>query len=362
MSKLQSMPTLEQMFSIKTDLNSSSYVINAEDSSSVSPIQVLVSTDLPSSKQVSVNMQPDTEFTKPDRDTPIFNTVVHNDVLPCTNITTVSTESSSSVPVREVLHRWCLGCDVYVSLEVYRAKLKVYIRKYIRNKINNLVPTKESVTLSPATWAEFCQKIGSYNMLYADTSFVSHNELICFNHNNKLHLQKLIETYDSTFSMTYCYLTLDENQLRCLKNCLRNITDMLKECVFTDWLPAQMLKIKNSMIFQSSSICDKEFAFRHLVTCVYEDVICQIRKLYKCVGCIAQISDQSYHGCLNSTPLQMYKSVQDQVLLNLDIDSIVKNIILHAEGASICYDEDFLKSFKLEDYEMGILNLFKNYL
>ena len=364
MSTLQSMPTFEQLVSTQTVVNSPDNLNSTCDSIPVINIPSPNSNEdwfesFLSSLMFSDDME-DTEnmqhpITDENQD-PVSRALSLSGILPST---TEPVSNYLASTVKEALCCWDLGLGVYAYLKLRHGKLRVYIWKFLLNDQNELVNSNEGITLSPTTWSEFSKKLGSFNVLYADTSFVSRNELFCFNHGGKLHLQKIIQLYDSKFCLTQCCIVLNQAQVALLKNCVDDISTALRKSIFTDWLPTQILKIKDSITFVTASVCDEKFAFQYLMTCIYENALCQVGKLFKCVGCVHEITEESYHECIHKTPLEMYNSISSEVLLNLDINSIVKRSFLQGAETFYWFDRNFFKTLKLEDYESALINLFQ---
>lgn len=132
-----------------------------------------------------------------------------------------------------------LGRDYYVDVNYYKGFTHIHIRKYFKDDIGCMRPTKRGVCISPAVWTQMKTNFNNFKE-NDDISQVISNDLFITSHTKDgqcfYTLQKLFQKKNTSFEFRNEFVVLSSNELFQLKRSAETISDRINDLLISHTL------------------------------------------------------------------------------------------------------------------------------
>lgn len=247
-----------------------------------------------------------------------------------------TTSNDNILPSRVTVYEKDLKNLIFLSVEMYNEQFKVYIRQCKRNENNDIIPTKQGISMSLFTWYDFFKKINTLNFIYASSSFVANNRVLVLSSNSEIYMKMLNNTKLSN-------IKLKENQLEILKHAIPELNNRVINFMFSEYLP-QLIIQKQRCVTKSWK--SENSMMSHLMIWIEHDLTRVFKTTFQCDGCIKNEVHQLNHDCFTLSNLEKYNHLGFHVLMLTDISKIVKNFLNHVDFVT----ENFLNSIDVHTF------------
>lgn len=232
-------------------------------------------------------------------------------------------------------NKFHLGGDHYVVSSTFGDRVNVHIRKYVLDKNQQLIPTKEGVCLHPFVWQNLANKMEYTNYFSEREVIVIQDSLMLSNVqvNNVPHLSLQCYLKRQNFSRYFlpniCLLT--KNEWEMLESLRERVTSsamcLLLQQIFPRFVEREVSKQSST----PSSDFEKSDVDMVLTTSLLEllkiHLQKQISELFECSGCRDGCENQLGHDCINLSYAHRLRRYGNLALFSINFEQLAADFV-----------------------------------
>lgn len=226
-----------------------------------------------------------------------------------------------------------LGDCFYLTLKLNLRQYFVHIREFKPDMFSDEdIPTKNGVCMDIQSWYEFQSKIVAFNMRYKSSSFVANNTILVLNQNSFMQIKNL---------KNYSHIILNEHQLLKLKENMFRLNNALLHHMYTKQIPSL---IKQKCAVRKLPAESESHLHSKLITCIENNMVTLLNRLYECSGCALRHASESLHVCCVFNNREKFNQLGEALLMLIDFDFVISTFLNGVD----CVSEKFLFNIHVE--------------